>query len=80
MLFIALIQKEINLRRRNETLTIYINYQHSTPLFCKNPEIVHCATGPIFADSLTSKKIILMLLVLPSSVGTILECTHNLLR
>ena len=83
--------KKENLWRRNETLTIYINYQHGIVLFClvllnmllgyveEIQKKVHCATGSTFADSLTLKKIILMLLVLSSSIGTLLEYTHNLL-
>ena len=43
------------------------------------PEHVHCATGPTFADSLALKKIILMWSVLASSIGNLLEYTHNLL-
>ena len=40
---------------------------------------VHSATGPTFADSLALKKIILMWSVLDSSIGILLEYTHNLL-
>ena len=40
---------------------------------------IHCTTAPIFADSLALKKIILIWLVLASSIGTLLEYTHNLL-
>ena len=40
---------------------------------------VHCATGPTFVDFLALKKIILMWSVLASSIGALLEHTHNLL-
>ena len=38
----------------------------------------HCATSPIFADYLALKEIILMWSVLASSIGTLLEYSHNL--
>ena len=40
---------------------------------------VQCTTAPTFADSLALKKTILMWSVLASSIGTLLEYTHNLL-
>ena len=40
---------------------------------------IHNVTGPTFGDSLALEKIILMWSVLTSSVGTLLEHTHNLL-
>ena len=39
---------------------------------------INCATGPTFVDSVALKKIILMCSVLASSIGTLLEYTHNL--